>query len=95
MLKAEMETSVRWLIKLYDITWEAEKTAKEWARGIITKIPKKENLTTCKNWRGCQSSPLDTTCTYSLYEIESIKQSIKQSLYGDFDITRITRTVRN
>ena len=32
--------------------WQKEKFAKEWKEGIIIKVPKKGDLSQCRNWRG-------------------------------------------
>jgi hypothetical protein len=39
MLKADMETSVKRLKKIYDKIWREEVTPREWSRGILTTIP--------------------------------------------------------
>jgi sorting nexin-29 len=52
MLKADMETLVKWLKKIYDNIWREKVTPREWSRGILTTIPKKGDLTECSNWRG-------------------------------------------
>ena len=44
-----MTTLVEPLIK---ITWELEHFPDEWKNGYIIKLPKKGNLSDCKNWRG-------------------------------------------
>jgi hypothetical protein len=44
MLKADMETSVKWLKKIYDKIWREEVTPREWSRGILITILKKETL---------------------------------------------------
>ena len=52
MLKADMETSTRWLKVLFDKIWAEEETPGEWSRGILTTVPKKGDLSKCSNWRG-------------------------------------------
>ena len=41
-----------WVNKYHDKCWQTEAVPDEWQKGIIIKMPKKENLTKCGNWRG-------------------------------------------
>ena len=52
LLKADMNTTEKWLVKLFRTFWEQEKVQKTWKQGLIVKIPKKRDLTECRNWRG-------------------------------------------
>ena len=52
LLKAEMNTTEKWLVKLFRTFWEQQKVQKTWKQGLIVKIPKKGELTECGNWRG-------------------------------------------
>ena len=52
LLKADMNTTEKWLVKLFRTFWEQEKVPKMWKQGLIVKIPKKGDLTECENWRG-------------------------------------------
>ena len=52
LLKADMNTTEKWLVKLFRTFWEQEKVPKTWKQGLIVKIPKKGDLTECGNWRG-------------------------------------------
>ena len=52
MLKADPAMSSRALEKLFNKVWEEEKVPDTWKRGIIVKLPKKGDLSTCGNWRG-------------------------------------------
>jgi len=52
LLKADTQTTVDWLDKLFRTIWEREEVPKEWKQGIIVKLPKKGDLTDCGNWRG-------------------------------------------
>ncbi|KAI0235559.1 Solute carrier family 23 member 2, partial [Lamellibrachia satsuma] len=41
LLKADMNTTEKWLVKLFRTFWEQEKVPKTWKQGLIVKIPKK------------------------------------------------------
>ena len=49
LLKADMNTTEKWLVKLFRTFWEQEKVPKT---GLIVKIPKKGDLKECGNWKG-------------------------------------------
>jgi hypothetical protein len=40
------------LLPLFTDIWTSETIPDEWKRGVIVKIPKKGDLSNCKNWRG-------------------------------------------
>ncbi|KAI0229379.1 hypothetical protein LSAT2_020211, partial [Lamellibrachia satsuma] len=42
LLKADMNTTEKWLVKLFRTFWEQEKVPKTWKQGLIVKIPKSE-----------------------------------------------------
>jgi len=54
VLKADPYTrmSADILLPLFQVIWQKEKFPKEWKEGIIIKIPKKGDLSQCRNWRG-------------------------------------------
>ena len=52
LLKADMNTTEKWLVNLFRTLWEQEKVSKTWKQGLIVKMPKKGDLTECGNWRG-------------------------------------------
>ena len=39
-----------------------ESAPEDWLRGLIIKLPKKGDLTSCENWRGITSCPLWPRC---------------------------------
>ena len=51
-LKADLTTTTNMLHSLFTKVWEEEKVPEEWREGVIIKIPKKGNLTSCDNYRG-------------------------------------------
>ena len=52
LLKADMNTTEKWLVNLFRTFWEQEKVPKTWKLGLIVKIQKKGDLTEYGNWRG-------------------------------------------
>ena len=48
MLKATMGA----LTEIFEGIWEMEETPGDWKMGLIVKLPKKGDLSLCKNWRG-------------------------------------------
>ena len=52
LLKADMNTTEKWLVNLFRTFWEQEKVPQTWKQGLIVKIPKKGDLTECGNLRG-------------------------------------------
>ena len=58
MLKVDIDFSTRKVKLLVDKIWKKEQIPKKWKKGIIIKLPKKENLKKCKNWRGITLQPI-------------------------------------
>lgn len=52
MIKADMETSTTVFYKLFQHIWKHNTIPKDWAKGLIIKLPKKGDLSDCNNWRG-------------------------------------------
>ena len=52
LLKADMNTTEKWLVKLFRTFWRQEKVPKTWKQGLSVKILKKGDLTEYRNWRG-------------------------------------------
>ena len=52
VLKADIDTSVNILHKLFCTIWEQEDIPTEWKEGILVTLPKKGNLSECNNYRG-------------------------------------------
>ena len=52
LLKANIEQATEALSVLLKIIWEEEKIPSEWQKGLVTKLPKKGDLSNCNNWRG-------------------------------------------
>jgi hypothetical protein len=51
ILKDLPELIAEALLPLFKQIWEAKEVPNEWREGILIKIPKKGDLTVCKNWR--------------------------------------------
>ena len=51
-IKAGGETSEEVLLDLCNRIWSEEKVPEEWKKGLLIKLPKKGDLSYCKNWRG-------------------------------------------
>jgi hypothetical protein len=51
-LKSPLETSVKILHPLLKKIWEEENIPNDWKEGYIIKLPKKGDLSLCKNYRG-------------------------------------------
>ena len=51
-IKAGGDTSEEVLLDFYNRVWAEEKIPEEWRKGLLIKLPKKGDLSYCKNWRG-------------------------------------------
>ena len=51
-IKAGGDTSEEVLLDFCDRIWSEEKIPEEWKKGLLIKLPKKGDLSYCKNWRG-------------------------------------------
>ena len=51
-IKADTETSVDCLYWLFGKIWVEEEIPEDWRHGHLFKLPNKNNLKHCKNWRG-------------------------------------------
>ncbi len=52
ILKADLNVTAEALMPLFTDIWTSENIPDERKRGVIVKIPKKGDLSNCKNWRG-------------------------------------------
>ena len=52
VLKADPATTADVLDSLLKRIWELENMPEDWRKGLIIKLPKKGDLTSCGNWRG-------------------------------------------
>ena len=52
LLRVDIGTTVSVLYELFNKIWKEESIPEDWSRGLIIKLPKKGDLTSCGNWRG-------------------------------------------
>jgi len=52
MLKHGKHATVNHLTDLFNSIWREQKVSDDWREGIVVKLPKKDNLSDCNNWRG-------------------------------------------
>ena len=52
LLRVDTDTTVQVLHELFNKIWEEESVPEDWFRGLIIKLPKQGDLTSCENWRG-------------------------------------------
>jgi len=50
VLRADPHATADILLPLFQDIWQKEKFPKEWKEGIIIKVPKKGDLSQCRNW---------------------------------------------
>ena len=50
-IKAGGEVSEEVLLDLCNRIWSEEQVPEEWKKGLLIKLPKKGDLSHCKNWR--------------------------------------------
>ena len=50
--RVDTDTTVQVLHELFNKIWEEESVPEDKLRGLIIKLPKKGDLTSCENWRG-------------------------------------------
>ncbi|KAL9971498.1 hypothetical protein ACROYT_G017669 [Oculina patagonica] len=57
LLRADNDTAISVLHDLFSTIWKEESVPEDWCRGLIVKLPKKGDLTTCRNWTGITLMP--------------------------------------
>ncbi len=72
ILKADLDTSTKYLSDLFRAIWMEETVPEDWCKGVITKLPKKGDLSNCDNWRGITllSIASKVFCKILLFRIE-------------------------
>lgn len=66
MLKSDLVQTCQELKFTFDQIWKKEKVPKEWTKGLIYKITKKDNLQECGNWKGATLLPLSSKVLSSI-----------------------------
>ena len=51
-LKADTQTSTEMLYPLLNKVWDQEQEPEDWKKGHMVKLPKKDDMSSCNNWRG-------------------------------------------
>ena len=62
VLKADVDVTACEMEKLFRVVWDTEEVPEEWKEGLIVKLPKKGDLTTCGNWRGLTLMSVPAKC---------------------------------
>ena len=72
IIKADIESSTKYLTDLFHAIWREETIPEDWCKGVITKLPKKGDLSNCDNWRGITllSIASKVFCKILLFRIE-------------------------
>ena len=85
MLKVDPEMSAKCLVGLFNQVWNEEAVPEAWQKGIIIKLPKKGDLTSCGNWRGINllSVPGKIFCRVILKRIkEGVDKTLREEQAG-------------
>ena len=78
-IKAGGETSEEVLVDLCKRIWSEEKVPEEWKKGLLIKLPKKGDLSYCKNWRGVMLLKMASKVFYRVI-LERIKIALDEKL---------------
>jgi len=79
VLKANPYISADILLPLFQDIWQKEMFPKEWKEGIIIKVPKKGDLSQCRNWRGTTLLAVISKI-FNKIILERIKNSLEMGL---------------
>ena len=82
VLKADPYAKADILLPLFQDIWQKEKFPKEWKEGIIIKIPKKGELSQCRNWRGVTLLVVISKIFYKII-LERIKDVLERGLWRE------------
>ena len=85
ILKADIETTTEQLTKLFIKIWETNNIPDDWCKGVITKLPKKGDLSSCDSWRGIMllSTASKTFCKVLLSRFdEQIDEILREEQAG-------------
>ena len=67
------------LLPLFQDIWQTKTFPKEWKEGIIVKVPKKGDLSQCRNWRGVTLLAVISKI-FNKVVLERIKNSLEMGL---------------
>jgi len=79
VLKVDPFMSADILFPLFQDIWQTETFPKEWKEGIIVKVPKKGDLSQCRNWRGVTLLAVISKIINKVI-LEQIKNSLEMGL---------------
>ena len=78
-IKAGGDTSEEVLLNLSNSIWSEEKIPEEWRKGLLIKLPKKGDLSYCKNWRDIML-PNMASKVFCRVILERIKTTLDEKL---------------
>lgn len=78
-LRADAGTTAEVMLDLLQHIWNTEEVPSDWRNGHIVKLPKKGDLSECKNWRGIQLLSLPSKILARLI-LERIKKAVDEQL---------------
>ena len=85
VLKADIGASTDVLYNELNEIWDKEEIPTEWKTGMLVTIPKKGNLSECKNWRGIMLSvPSKIICRIILERIQETVDKKLRKEQADF-----------
>ena len=79
MLKAGGEVTVGALTEIFEGMWKTEETPGDWKMGADRLLPKKGDLSLCKNWRGITLLSI-TSKVFSRVILDRISESLNPLL---------------
>ncbi|KAK3082831.1 hypothetical protein FSP39_006593 [Pinctada imbricata] len=79
IMKADMETTIRYLEKLFTTIWNKEVIPPEWNKGLIVKIRKKGDRSVCDNYRGITLLSMPSK-VFSRVVIQRIQEGAEKQL---------------
>jgi hypothetical protein len=79
VVKADPYATTDILLPLFQDIWQKEKFPKEWKEGILIKVPKKGDLSQCRNWRGVTLLVVISKI-FNKIILERIKSSLEKGL---------------
>lgn len=82
-IKVGGETSEEVLLDLYNRIWSEEKILEEWKKDLLIKLPKKGDLSYCKNWRILLNMASKMFCRAILENIKiALDEKLKEEQAG-------------
>ncbi|CAH8512154.1 unnamed protein product [Heterobilharzia americana] len=73
-LRTDAETTAAMLTPLLQKVWKEEKVPGDWKKGYLVKLPKKGDLSVCKNWRGITFLSTLSKQNIKLYHLGEAKE---------------------